>query len=902
MSFAKLKGGSLWRELSNNVGEWHFHIPRSFRPFAIHRPLDMSNHREFPPTSPINFAVISCTTIYAPDTPKGVDTITFWVRIRTQETAICICAPYVSSIQELQLPNSEIFATAVQLALRERSTGVYIDDNQNVASFDPIPAPLEPVPGLSYPGHVRLPIYDANTLVPLDVYKFNNYNVKLVELDGQLLVMKQISDDNVRALQEELDNYFRAQNSPYVLPLHGMVRVQQCYVESETLRIQTRDTVTGFLLPFLGILSTWLIGGEWSVEEKEFLAITLLDAVLDLERRGVHLSDLKRDNILLALDGLKIIDLSSTAFTPGYNDFHNGITEASAKWTPYGLGRVFAELFLEGHPSHTGYTFIHSDTPAPFVEIIKRCCSDNKEFLSAEHLWYVTATLLEPIRKRAHSQGITISRLANERWLRIQNDARSWEELHLGQTRNEYGNLTSWLPHFAQESHRRWFVTPECDEAERWADCKSRIEAILEDFPVTTNLFTCLCSQDHHYDSNGERLKTYWIAAAARERAICVCTPLLYCEERLPESEIFHLAVKSAIDGGFVGVYIADDNSIFQFDTFPTPTQSPPRPAKAGLKIPDGIDLPIVDEDNKGLIYRDLLIFRNSNLRLVELYGVSFVCKSFDQDPGDLQDELDHYIQLRSSPHILHLEGLVRINEHRIDPQTFCIETWSRISGILLPFYGAWSRWWIGGEWTVTEKEYMAVKLLDTVLAIQRSGVYLEKLSRDNIFLTGQGLQIDGSSMRSGHSSRNPSAQTVLALGKAFAELFLERHPSVGARTYIAATTPPLFVDIIKRCCANQRTRCSSVEDLYAAFSGPLREIRSWPVSTAGLEYKRTLKLSHNIPRDCRQNLGQTAEPEPQLWVPSWAADILSRYWEPPESHEAELWIDEEYYDNVHEA
>ncbi|RDB16605.1 hypothetical protein Hypma_002798 [Hypsizygus marmoreus] len=854
-------------------------------------PLDPSN-------APIQFSIITNTTTHGHPGGSGNRT-TIWVAVDNRETAICVCAPSLHGFRDFWLPQSEIFYVAVSTALHHGWTGVYISSEENaVSSLDMIPIPSNPAPGLSIPDNIGLPTYNANTFAPRDAYRLRTRCVQVIELDGQLLVSKQISEDNIVALQEEFDNYLRAQNSPYILPLQGLIREQQLYVEPETMRVRSRERIVGFLLPFVGILSQWLLGGEWTVEEKEFLAITLLDGVLDLERRGVYLSDLKKGNILLTPAGLKIIDLSSTAYTPGYID--RRITEASPRWTPYGLGRAFAELFLERHPSYQGATFIPFSATTPIKEVIKRCCTNfSDEFQSVEDLWEATTSLLQPIRERAHSKRITIPRLCEARLNRIENDASSWEESHFGQTRVGNEELSIWLPEFARESARRWFVTPDYDEAELWSDRKPTTPDPYEprDISMVKKPFHSICWGNYHCNQSGDHLMIYWVVPC-REIAVCVCTPLDGYHARLPESDIFRLAVQAAVDGGFIGVFIAIDNTISQYDAFP---DTPPRPLNiVSLRVPNDIDIPIWDEDDPQLLYHDILMFRDHDMQLVKLNDSYFVYKYTRGDLASLQEELDRYIQLRGSPHILNLQGLVRVTERHIDPKTFRVESWSRISGFLLPFTGAWSNWWIGGEWIIRNKEYLAVRLLEAVLAIEHSGVHLTELSKDNILLTSEGLKIISLSSCSRHSALSlddtrldPAARTVFALGKAFAELFLERHPSAGAHTYIAASTPPVFVNIIKRCCAIRTSPYRSVEDLYNDISDSLVEIRSRSMSITGLAFYRESFFGTQGATNDEMQFGQTnLGPYPQPWIPPSTVEKRRMYWEPPESHEAELWID----------
>ncbi|KAF5368909.1 hypothetical protein D9758_003080 [Tetrapyrgos nigripes] len=58
--------------------------------------------------------------------------------------------------------------------------------------------------------------------------------------------------------------------------------------------------------------------GERPIEEKSVLAWALLDAVLDVESRDMQFPDIKPSNVLLASEGLKLIDLDSKRHTRQY--------------------------------------------------------------------------------------------------------------------------------------------------------------------------------------------------------------------------------------------------------------------------------------------------------------------------------------------------------------------------------------------------------------------------------------------------------------------------------------------------------------------------------------------------------------------------------------------------------
>ena len=131
----------------------------------------------------------------------------------------------------------------------------------------------------------------------------------------------------------------------------------------------------GFLIPFSGIFSQWCIGyrTEWTIQGKEFLALTLMDALLDFEQRGVHATDLKCPNILLTKDGLKIIDLDLQTHTLEYAREWRGVECGDAVRALYNMAMAISELFLYG----TTYAVsCEAAAPQPFIQLIEWCKKD----------------------------------------------------------------------------------------------------------------------------------------------------------------------------------------------------------------------------------------------------------------------------------------------------------------------------------------------------------------------------------------------------------------------------------------------------------------------------------------------------------------------------------------------
>lgn len=148
-----------------------------------------------------------------------------------------------------------------------------------------------------------------------------------------------------------------------------------------------------FLIPFAGTFSQWCLGfcTEWTIEEKDCLALMLMDAMLDFEQRGIYTIDLKTPNILLTTEGLKIIDLDLETHTLGYSRW--GIWSGSAVHALYNMAMAMQEFFLFGTP----YAIRCEEAiPKPFIQLIDWCLED--AFGSVAEMMAKTASMLEPTR------------------------------------------------------------------------------------------------------------------------------------------------------------------------------------------------------------------------------------------------------------------------------------------------------------------------------------------------------------------------------------------------------------------------------------------------------------------------------------------------------------------------
>lgn len=329
------------------------------------------------------------------------------------------------------------FDAAVQYARNISSRSVFIHPH----TMELIPWTVQPedhpesFPGILSP-HLDLPIFDKPNLRFIETLRENlssKTKVSVVQLgDGSddLYVFKSChSSSHISLLQDEADNYIKLRDSPYILPIRGLVRCDEWSIEFNDSNVPIavqKGVLCGILLPFCGDHSILWFPNEWKCSEKEVLAVALIDAVLDITRRGVNLCDLKGLNILLTPRGLCLIDLDSLTTTTGYGDF--GYFNHPLKQTVYNLGIALAELFSETGPLE------HNHGPSMFTEVYEK-----------------TFKMLRSIRSRTR---VTVSSLARLRYTRIARQAQSYDEAWLG----SHNQSVPWSPRFTQEDVRPVFI------------------------------------------------------------------------------------------------------------------------------------------------------------------------------------------------------------------------------------------------------------------------------------------------------------------------------------------------------------------------------------------------------------------------------------------------------------
>ncbi|KAK0490304.1 hypothetical protein IW261DRAFT_1555445 [Armillaria novae-zelandiae] len=230
-----------------------------------------------------------------------------------------------------------------------------------------------------------------------------------------------------RHLDEEYHLIRRLKDSPYVLPLHG-------------LRVVVID---GFLVPFVGSHSGLFHDGEWTVYEKEILAVALIDALYDIESRGVSPSNVDANTVRLTLDGLKVVG-------GGLREVGRELVCYSPDWYSHAkaeilgaLSAIICHLFTEYSP-HCSYVDQHR-MPTLFKDVVKHAMGMQTVAQLRQEMWEE----LQEIRER----GVTVLDLVRKRHSRFERQALSKNTWWFGM--NDQG--VAWQPDFHRKGLRtRW--------------------------------------------------------------------------------------------------------------------------------------------------------------------------------------------------------------------------------------------------------------------------------------------------------------------------------------------------------------------------------------------------------------------------------------------------------------
>ncbi|PBK65566.1 hypothetical protein ARMSODRAFT_428885 [Armillaria solidipes] len=173
-----------------------------------------------------------------------------------------------------------------------------------------------------------------------------------------------------RKLDEEYYITLRLRDLLYVLPLHGLVRATRWNVLPDDPIAQRAVVLDGFLVPFVGSHSGLFHDGEWTVYEKDILAVTLIDALHDIESRGVSPSNVNAYNVRLTLDGLKVVGGGLREVDWDFPFLYSPDWYRTAKAEILGaLSAIICHLFTEERPNLSYMD--DEDLPSVFRDIVR---------------------------------------------------------------------------------------------------------------------------------------------------------------------------------------------------------------------------------------------------------------------------------------------------------------------------------------------------------------------------------------------------------------------------------------------------------------------------------------------------------------------------------------------------
>jgi hypothetical protein len=359
---------------------------------------------------------------------------TYWVVEGDSKTPICIRHD-ASRVLLNKAPYSRL-CSAAEEARKLNVSSVRISKSDKISRYTISSRDeLTSSPFLVIPEVFQdLPVYPVDQLTPIDAVMFAGQgDVTLVEVDGEQLVYKSSSKGDLRALQCEVDNIARLRDSPHIISIHAFVSLPSFEIINHC--VQPTTIIGGTLIPFVGALSTLWYLKEWNQQEKEFLAVSLIDAVAELENEGVYLTDLKGCNVLLTKSDLKLIDLDTTKITDGYDIMEEAaVSEPSPASTTFNLGMALSELFSETTPPKKSLRGMEEK-----AKILVLACM-GPEYRSVNEL----RQGLKDVLGRMRDLELSIAELVERRESRIRAEAASEEQAWLGQLDGK-----RWRPSFS---------------------------------------------------------------------------------------------------------------------------------------------------------------------------------------------------------------------------------------------------------------------------------------------------------------------------------------------------------------------------------------------------------------------------------------------------------------------
>ncbi|KAK0448101.1 hypothetical protein EV421DRAFT_1733255 [Armillaria borealis] len=186
-----------------------------------------------------------------------------------------------------------------------------------------------------------------------------------------------------RKLDEEYYISLRLRDSPYVLPLHGLVPATRWNVQSDDPIVQHAVVLDGILVPFVGSHSELFHDGEWN-------------ALYNTESQGVSPSNVNAITVRLTLDGLKVIGEGLCQVDWDFPFLYSPHWYRTAKVEI--LSAIICHLFTEERPNLSSMD--DENIPTVFQDIVRHATGMQTVAQLRQEMWEE----LQEIRKR----GVTI--------------------------------------------------------------------------------------------------------------------------------------------------------------------------------------------------------------------------------------------------------------------------------------------------------------------------------------------------------------------------------------------------------------------------------------------------------------------------------------------------------------
>ncbi|KAK0231530.1 hypothetical protein IW262DRAFT_1292404 [Armillaria fumosa] len=359
------------------------------------------------------------------------------IQIVTVPAAVGLCAsaPFVqigrcyisqtSGIVSTHTPLSFVTRIAQKMVHKSRSEEwrtIYVDDNDALTpcynlSPNELPKPLYDIVTLGEEN--TLPIY--LNLTDLHYYDLVPLHSRVCKIGEDSFLFKAQIDKRLfdwgRQLDEEYYITLRLRDSPHVLPLHGLVRATHWNVFPDDPIAQRVVVLDGFLVPFVGSHSELFHDGEWTVYEKEVLAVAHVDTLYDIDSRGISPSNVDANTTArLTSDGLKVVGAGLHEVDQNFLFFYSPDCYRHAKAKILGaLSAIVCHLFTEQRPSLSSVD--NKNIPNLFRDMVRHAMGTQTTAQLRQEMWEE----LQEIRER----GVTVLDLVQKRHSRFERQVSS---------------------------------------------------------------------------------------------------------------------------------------------------------------------------------------------------------------------------------------------------------------------------------------------------------------------------------------------------------------------------------------------------------------------------------------------------------------------------------------------